>query len=352
MDLLPYTDNYDSASSTVLSANNADAAGWDANATAPDGTLGWWDKAGVEAVGAIWMWAADDTPDLAAYGLIPAQLCNDAGTSCVSPSSAAVTTAVNDATADSSGLLQVNPASPGANAYPLTDIIYAAVPTNQSAAALSAYANLISYAVGSGQTPGETPGDLPPGYLPLPSSLVSQAQAVVTQLQALASPSPSASASATASSSASTSSSTSTSSSSGESPAGVTGAVTATASSGTGTSGATSGPTPTPTPAATPTVVTTPAQAYVTTPSTSLAKIGLPSVSHTVQGVSAQTTPADFITSPPPNQAAVGTTPQQPVGAIRWVLIGLAAVGGAFAGGGWLLRSGGIPPWRRRTAPP
>jgi hypothetical protein len=63
-------------------------------------------------------------------------------------------------------------------------------------------------------------------------------------------------------------------------------------------------------------------------------------------------TPQDYVTSLPPNQAAAGTTPQQPVGSIRWVLLGLALVGGVFAGGGTLLRSGGITPWRRRTAPP
>jgi len=355
-DLLPYTDNFDSAASAVLTGANSDlSGGWDLTIQSPSNTPGWWDKAGVEPLGHIFMWAADDTPDLAAYGLVPAQLCNDSGSTCVGPTTASVTAAVSAATADSSGLLEVNPADPGTGGYPLTDVIYAAVDTDQSAAALDDYASLISYAVTTGQTTGASPGDLPPGYLPLPSNLVSQAQAVVTQLQNLASPSPSpsASSSASTSSSSSTSSSTSTSSSSGESPAGEAGAVTATATAGTSASstgtGATTTPTPTPTPAATPTIVTTPAKALVTTPSTSLAKIPLPTVSHSALGVGAQTTPADYITSPPPTQVAGGVTPQQPVGAIRWVLIGLAVVGGAFAGGGTLLRSGGIPPWRRRT---
>ena len=61
------------------------------------------------------------------------------------------------------------------------------MPTNQSASALTDYANFISYAAGQGQTAGTAPGDLPPGYLPLPASLQTQAQSVVTQLQTLAS---------------------------------------------------------------------------------------------------------------------------------------------------------------------
>ena len=184
LDLLPYTDSYDSAAAAVLTANDPDANGpWDPSAIAPDGTLGWWDKEGAEPLGQIWMWAASDTPDLAAYGLTPAQLCNDSATTCAGPSTASVTAAVNAATPDTSGLLEVNPANPGPGGYPLTQIIYAAVATNQSAAALSEDANLIAYAAGTGQTPGTAAGDLPPGYLPLPASLVSQARAVVAELR-------------------------------------------------------------------------------------------------------------------------------------------------------------------------
>ncbi len=136
-DLLPYTDNFDSAASAVITGSNTDlSGGWDLTIESPQNTPGWWDKHGVEPLGQIFMWAADDTPDLAAYGLVPAQLCNDSGSTCISPSVASVTAAVSGATADSSGLLHVNPANPGTNAYPLTDIIYAAVATNQSAAAL------------------------------------------------------------------------------------------------------------------------------------------------------------------------------------------------------------------------
>jgi hypothetical protein len=342
LDLLPYTDNYDSASAALLSANNPDESGeWDTLTPAPDGTLGWWDKRGVEPIGQIFMWAADATPDLAAYGLIPAQLCNDAGTSCVSPSVSAVTTAVTAAKPDSSGLLQVDPATPGTSGYPLTQVIYAAVPTNQSAAALSDYANLISYAAGSGQAVGTAPGDLPPGYLPLPSNLQAQAQAVVKQLQSLASPSPSPSPSSSSSSPSSGASSPGSSSSS-QSPA-----TTATTGSGTTAGGnstaagaavAAGGTTPTtgPVPANAP--VSAPASSPVPTPAAALGKLP----------VTSSTAPGGAVISLPSAQGAAGTTPPQAVGPVRWALIVVAIAGAAFAGGGAWLRSEGTPSWLRR----
>jgi len=333
LDLLPYTDNYDSAAAAVLSGNDPDLGEWDPTALAPDDTLGYWAKNPPEPIGQTFIWAADDTPDLAAYGLIPAQLCDDAGTGCVSPSTAAVTIAVGAAKPDSSGLLHVDPANPGTNGYPLTDIIYAAVATNQSAAALSDYAKLIAFAAGSGQTTGTAPGDLPPGYLPLPSNLASQAQAVATQLQALASPSPSPSPSSSSSSPAGSSS---------PATAATTASGTTTAASSS-TAASTGGATPTPTPG------TTPTQALAAT--SSLAKIPVTSSSsYRAVALSSPTTPGGPVISLPQAQVAAGTTPQQAVGAFRWVLIGVAIVGGGFAGGGTILRSGGsgLLIWRRR----
>jgi hypothetical protein len=200
LDLLPYVNNYSQAASTVLAANNPTTAGWDSQALAPDGSLGWWDTYGPEPIGQIFMWGISDTPDLAAYGLIDAQLCNDDGSNCVGPSTASLTAALDSATPDSAGLLEVNPADPGAGGYPLTQVTYAAVDTTRSAADLTDYADLIAYAVGAGQTPGVAPGDLPPGYLPLPASLQNQALAVVAELRADAASSASASVSPSASS--------------------------------------------------------------------------------------------------------------------------------------------------------
>jgi hypothetical protein len=388
-DLLPYIDNYDAAAAAVLTGNDPYAGVWDQNATAPNGSQGWWDKNSPEAIGQRFIWAADDTPDLAAFGVIPAELCNDTGQSCVSPTTASVTTAVTSATADSSGLLQVNPASPGSGGYPLTQIIYAAVPTNQSAAALTDYASLISYAAGTGQTTGNAPGDLPPGYLPLTPTLQAQAQAVVTQLQNLATASPSASPSSSVSSSASSGSSSQVQSQSSQATtgsattAGSTGSTGSTGSSSTsaGAAGVTGGTSSTPKPSPAPNTANTakaavpgvtPAPGSVTSALSGLhvascsplaaplpSALASPSSTHSASPSPSPTcTPAPGgagssggpVISLPPAEAASGSTPNQPVGAIRWVLIALAIASGGFAGGGALLRSGRIeiPMWRRR----
>jgi hypothetical protein len=58
--------------------------------------------------------------------------------------------------------------SAGASAYPGTLVVYAAIPTSGlPAAAATDYADLLTFAAGPGQTPGEGVGQLPPGYLPL-----------------------------------------------------------------------------------------------------------------------------------------------------------------------------------------
>jgi len=51
----------------------------------------------------------------------------------------------------------------------------AATPETLSQTDRSDYASFIRYAVGAGQTSGEQPGQLPAGYVPLPSSLQTQA---------------------------------------------------------------------------------------------------------------------------------------------------------------------------------
>ena len=311
LDLLPYTDNFDSAAAAVVTANNPDESGeWNTTAQAPDGSSGWWEKRGVEAAGQIFMWAADDTPDLAAYGLVPAQLCSDDHSACVGPTTASVTTAVNAAKPDSQGLLQVNPAHPGNGGYPLVSVVYAAVRTNNSAAALDDYANLIAYAAGPGQTPGAAPGNLPPGYLPLPASLQAQAQAVVAKLRALASggshPSPPPT--------------------QASAPGGTTGNTTGNTAGNT-TGSAVSGP----------------------TPGTTAAPSASPSA--TRPAVTTAQRPGGAATSRPPTRLIAGITPKQLVGGIRWALLAVVIAGGACAVGGTLLRSPWTPEWpgRRRT---
>ena len=313
-DMLPYAASLDAAAATVLAASNtALTPHWDPSVKASDGTFGWWDSIGVEPPGGTFMWASSDMPDLAAYGLISAQLCAPSGSNCVQPSIDSVAKALSSATPDSTGLLHVNPARVPAGAYPLVDVVYAAVPTNQSAAALTDYADLIQYAVGPGQTTGSSPGDLPPGYLPLTASpqgkaLQTKAMAVVRQLRAIANP--------PAHSPTPTHSVTQTQS--GNPPS------TGTGTNGTGTnSGGTS------------TTGTTPAP----TAGSAATAAGGSGGSPTPQG------PAII---PPSAQLAGGTTARTDVGRIRWALIAVLIIGAGGALGGGILRSDRTPRWLRR----
>ncbi len=372
LDLLPYSDNYDSVAAAILAANDPDGGNWDPNARDSQGSFGWWDKAGVEPIGQVFMWGATDTSNLAAYGLIAAQLCKDDGSSCVGPTSASLTAALGSAKPDSSGLLHVDPANPGNGGYPLTDVIYAAVSTQQDPAALNDYADLISFAAGQGQTVGSAAGDLAPGYLPLPSDLQAQAQSVVTQLRALAS----GSASPTPSASSTTS---------GGGDAGgastplatTSGGATSAPAGGGATSGFPNGTTPANLPTGSSTTAAAPAPeplagltpaptGTLAAPSSSCSSASLPLPTRTPSSSTpsparspspspgCSSTAPGAVVSLPSSQAVAGVTPKQVVGAIRWVLIVVMIAGGACAAGGTLLSSGRIPSSlrRRRPGPP
>jgi hypothetical protein len=68
-------------------------------------------------------------------------------------------------------------------AYPLTVPVYAALnPLQSDAASRKAFANMIKYAVTSGQTPGTELGELPPGYAPLSDELVDLAKSAANSI--------------------------------------------------------------------------------------------------------------------------------------------------------------------------
>jgi hypothetical protein len=193
-DLLPYAPDIGTGAARVLAADDtaytSTGQSWSLSHFGPDGNPGWWSKAGVEPPGFTFMWALSDMPDIASYGLIAAQLCAPSGAKCVGPSLDSVRKTVDAATPDRAGLLEINPAKVPSGGYPLVQVVYAAVPTKQSAQSLTDYANLIKYAANQGQAVGTTPGNLPAGYLPLTAKLRAQANAVVAKLQKLANPAP------------------------------------------------------------------------------------------------------------------------------------------------------------------
>ena len=81
-------------------------------------------------------------------------------------------------------VLVVNPAYKNDQAYPLTQISYAAtVPAALSAVARADYATLLTYAAAGGQTFGLEPGELPAGYAPMSSALRANTIAVAAQIK-------------------------------------------------------------------------------------------------------------------------------------------------------------------------
>jgi hypothetical protein len=92
----------------------------------------------------------------------------------VEPTKASMLAALKDMTTVN-GVKQVNLASTDKDAYPLTMVIYAVVPTSGiSHGKAAAIAKFLDYAAGQGQTPGTRPGQLPPGFAPLPASMRAQ----------------------------------------------------------------------------------------------------------------------------------------------------------------------------------
>jgi hypothetical protein len=344
IDMLPYVPDFDAASADVLSANPLTYGDeWDPTAVAPDGSQGYWDKQAPEAPGQTFIWAMNATPYLAAYGIIPASLCDNSGNNCMAPTVASVGAAVANAKPDSDGLLEVNPAHPGTGAYPLTDVIYAAVRTDMPAQQLSDYADFISFAANKGQTPGQAGGDLPAGYLPMTASLQAQANAAVAQLRQIAAGGSGSTTPPTASSSASSSASTPAGgpTTTGTNSGGTQPSATPNSPASTGAPNGTAGSSPASTAASCATPTVTP---------TATASTATPTVTRTATA-SPCATPTGPVIVPPTVQLAAGTTPTEPVGPIRQVLVVILIVGVAGAGGGILLRRGRLPRWPGRSRP-
>jgi hypothetical protein len=166
------------------------------------------------------LFAVMDEGDSAPFLIPSGALLNSAG-KYVKPTRATMAAAVSEMTTAKNHITQEIPLHGKAkNAYPLTMVIYAMVPTGgisqQKAAKI---AQFLDFVAGRGQQPGTLPGDLPPGYLPLNAKQRAQtlaaAQAVLNQTGAKhghsgtgpapgSAPSPIASPSATPSPSAST----------------------------------------------------------------------------------------------------------------------------------------------------
>ncbi len=118
-----------------------------------------------------------DSSEADFFGLYPASLQNASG-AFVSPNAQSVDAALNDATTNADGTISPNfDDTADSSAYPLPMVTYAVVSTSTQPTAAQAtelknlLTNLVTYSK-EGGTPSEP---LPAGYVPLPSSLASQA---------------------------------------------------------------------------------------------------------------------------------------------------------------------------------
>ncbi len=112
--------------------------------------------------------AGEDTPDRTFVAPDPASLL--AGEQAMVPSKVA-------------GVLQPDPTSTSADAYPLTMLTYAATtPKTLDETSRKNYAAFLRYAAGPGQVSGVQPGQLPAGYVPLPAALESETLAAATTI--------------------------------------------------------------------------------------------------------------------------------------------------------------------------
>ena len=115
-----------------------------------------------------------DQGDAAAELFPTAALPNGAGRF-VTPTTSNMTAALGELTSAGNGTQMVNPNGKVKNAYPLTMVIYAVVPTSGTPhSKAAAIARFLDFAAGQGQNPGVQPGQLPPGYAPLPASMRAQ----------------------------------------------------------------------------------------------------------------------------------------------------------------------------------
>lgn len=144
--------------------------------------LGNYEDLPVLAPGQRDLYAIVDEADAADFLFPAAALRNHEGRY-VRPTFASMTAAVKSMKAGPGGVLAADPRSKDPNAYPLTMVVDAVVPTGGVSAAKAAkIAQFLDFAAGAGQRQGTSPGQLPPGYLPLPASLRAQTLKAATEV--------------------------------------------------------------------------------------------------------------------------------------------------------------------------
>jgi hypothetical protein len=182
LDWSPYAQSMAAAAQDASEANDQAKTTYTPTATSADAA---WGSNGPQTPGTYVVMTVTDSSSADLYGLQAASL-SRSGDDPTQPGQAPVFVPPNSSSLLAGeqamtksavpGVLQTNVATTADNAYALTMLTYAAAtPETLSQTDRSDYASFIKYAVGTGQTSGEQPGQLPAGYVPLPSSLQTQA---------------------------------------------------------------------------------------------------------------------------------------------------------------------------------
>jgi hypothetical protein len=124
-----------------------------------------------------------DEPDAVADDFPTAALENYKG-DYVTANPGSMAAAVSDMVTSSNGITQDdNEAASNPDAYPLTMVVYAMVPTSNTPKAEAAkIASWLDYAAGAGESQGTGIGQLPDGYLPLTASMRAQTLKVADEV--------------------------------------------------------------------------------------------------------------------------------------------------------------------------
>ncbi len=183
------------------------AQNWDPGTDWEKDQFGNFPRDPIEIPGERALFAIMDEGDAAAFRFPVARILNHAG-KYVAPTDASMAAALPAmTTAGNHVTQQVDYAKVAKNAYPLTMVIYAMVPTSgEKPTKAAAIARFLDYVATTGQRPGLQPGDLAPGYLPLTAKMRARTVSVAAEVRAQSggtkSPSPSPSASPSPSTSA------------------------------------------------------------------------------------------------------------------------------------------------------
>lgn len=162
-DLFPFSGDLYAASRAASRGDTLSTGTWDPNASPPA-----YKKTPPQEPGRRAMVVISDSPLTTRFSLSPALMRNASG-EFVAPTAESIRVAAAKAKPTGvPGVVQPDPGAKVAGAYPLTSFTYAATaPGALTEEAAQAYAGALEYIAGPGQVLGDSAGELPFGYAPL-----------------------------------------------------------------------------------------------------------------------------------------------------------------------------------------